>query len=121
MSAPTKTIGFRSTSRAWMTTKTESAPKWRFSPEGFTRNGKLPARLATSQNSPTLIAGLGSEKATDVVRLLWPKGVPQDEVNLQAGRVHLINELDRRGSSCPVLFSWNGREYEFIADMIGPA
>jgi len=74
-----------------------------------------------SQNSPTLIAGLGSEKSTDVVRLLWPKGVPQDEVNLQAGEVHLINELDRRGSSCPVLFSWNGKEYEFIADMIGPA
>src|SRR5208282_3555711 len=74
-----------------------------------------------SQNSPTLIAGLGSEKATDVIRLLWPKGVPQDEVNLQAGKVHLINELDRRGSSCPVLFSWNGTEYEFIADMIGPA
>ena len=31
-----------------------------------------------------------------------------------------IAELDRRGSSCPVLFSWNGKEYEFIADMIGP-
>src|SRR5205085_1784422 len=28
--------------------------------------------------------------------------------------------LDRRGSSCPILFSWNGHEYEFIADMIGP-
>jgi len=22
--------------------------------------------------------------------------------------------------SCPVLFAWNGHEYEFIADMIGP-
>ena len=32
----------------------------------------------------------------------------------------MIEELDRRGSSCPVLFSWNGSEYEFIADMIGP-
>jgi len=73
-----------------------------------------------SQNSPTLVAGLGSEKATDVIRLLWPKGVPQDEVNLQAGKVQHIDELDRRGSSCPVLFSWNGKEYEFIADMIGP-
>jgi len=73
-----------------------------------------------SQNAPALIAGLGSEKSTDVVRLLWPTGVPQDEVNLQAGKVQSINELDRRGSSCPVLFAWNGKEYEFIADMIGP-
>ena len=31
-----------------------------------------------------------------------------------------VGELDRRGSSCPILFSWNGKEYEFIADMIGP-
>jgi hypothetical protein len=45
--------------------------------------------------------------------------VPQDEINLAARKEHGIGELDRRGSSCPVLFSWNGREYEFIADMIG--
>jgi tetratricopeptide (TPR) repeat protein len=72
------------------------------------------------QNGPGLLAGLGKQKATDVVRLLWPTGVPQDEVNLAAGKTQAIDELDRRGSSCPVLFSWNGREYEFIADMIGP-
>ena len=72
------------------------------------------------QNAPALLAGLGKEKTTDVVRLLWPTGVPQDEVNLAAEKTQTIAELDRRGSSCPVLFSWNGKEYEFIADMIGP-
>src|SRR5262249_5635025 len=45
---------------------------------------------------------------------------PQDEINLAGKKVQSIAELDRRGSSCPVLFSWNGSEYEFIADMIGP-
>ena len=49
-----------------------------------------------------------------------PTGVPQDEVNLVAQKTQSIGELDRRGSSCPILFSWNGKEYEFIADMIGP-
>jgi tetratricopeptide (TPR) repeat protein len=72
------------------------------------------------QNAPALLVGLGKEKTTDVVRLLWPTGVPQDEVNLAAEKTQTIGELDRRGSSCPVLFSWNGKEYEFIADMIGP-
>jgi tetratricopeptide (TPR) repeat protein len=72
------------------------------------------------QNSPGLLVGLGKEKSTDVVRLLWPTGVPQDEINLAAGKTQTIAELDRRGSSCPILFSWNGKEYEFIADMIGP-
>jgi hypothetical protein len=64
--------------------------------------------------------GLGSEKGSDVVRLLWPTGVPQDEVRLDGRKTQVVAELDRRGSSCPVLFFWNGKEYEFIADMIGP-
>src|SRR6266568_5622234 len=72
------------------------------------------------QNAAPILAGLGSEHGAEVVRLLWPTGVPQDEINLAAKKVQSIGELDRRGSSCPVLFSWNGREYEFIADMIGP-
>ncbi len=72
------------------------------------------------QNAAPILAGLGAERGAEVVRLLWPMGVPQDEINLDAKKVQGILELDRRGSSCPVLFSWNGREYEFIADMIGP-
>src|SRR6267378_1172113 len=72
------------------------------------------------QSAAPILAGLGSERNAEVVRLLWPTGVPQDEINLAAKKVHSIAELDRRGSSCPVLFSWNGHEYEFIADMIGP-
>jgi len=72
------------------------------------------------QNAPTILAGLADEKNAEVVRLLWPTGVPQDEINLAAKKTQTIAELDRRGSSCPVLFSWNGKEYEFIADMIGP-
>jgi Tfp pilus assembly protein PilF len=72
------------------------------------------------QNAPSILAGLDTEKNAEVVRLLWPTGVPQDEINLASRKMQSIGELDRRGSSCPVLFSWNGREYEFIADMIGP-
>ncbi len=72
------------------------------------------------QNAPSILAGLENEKSAEVVRLLWPTGVPQDEINLAAKKDQSIGELDRRGSSCPVLFAWNGREFEFIADMIGP-
>jgi len=72
------------------------------------------------RNSGMLLVGLGSEKVTDAARLLWPTGVPQDEIDLAANKTQKIGELDRRGSSCPILFSWNGKEYEFIADMIGP-
>lgn len=73
-----------------------------------------------SQNASRLLIGLGSQKVADAIRLLWPTGVPQDEVDLAALKTVPVGELDRRGSSCPILFSWNGKEYEFIADMIGP-
>lgn len=72
------------------------------------------------QNALPIHVGLGGEKGADVVRLLWPTGVPQDEIKLDGRKTQTIAELDRRGSSCPVLFSWNGKQYEFIADMIGP-
>src|SRR5215471_2324054 len=73
-----------------------------------------------SQNALPVHAGLGSEKGADVVRLLWPTGVPQDEIKLDGGKTQQVAELDRRGSSCPVLFVWNGKGYKFLADMIGP-
>ncbi len=72
------------------------------------------------QNAAPVLVGLDDESRADVVRLLWPTGVPQDEIDLQSRKLQKIGELDRRGSSCPILFAWNGREYEFIADMIGP-
>ncbi|HXM97245.1 MAG TPA: FG-GAP-like repeat-containing protein [Candidatus Dormibacteraeota bacterium] len=73
-----------------------------------------------SQNAGPILVGLGKQTNADLVRLLWPTGVPQDEVNLAARKSQSVAELDRRGSSCPVLFAWNGSEYEFIADMLGP-
>lgn len=72
------------------------------------------------QNGPEILVGLGSAKQADTVRMLWPTGVLQDEVQLAADRPHLLTENDRRGSSCPILFAWNGAGYEFISDLIGP-
>lgn len=74
-----------------------------------------------SQGSTEIIAGLGQAESADVVRLLWPTGVPQDEIDLAANKPERLQELDRRGSSCPVLFAWNGSKYEFISDVIGAA
>ena len=72
------------------------------------------------QNAREVVAGVNQAREADVVRLLWPTGVVQDEVQLAAGRRHIIREIDRRGSSCPVVWVWNGERYEFVSDMIGP-
>ena len=71
------------------------------------------------QSATALVVGLGKHTQADVVRLLWPTGVVQDEVELAANKPAVIAEIDRRGSSCPTLFAWDGQHYRFIADMIG--
>ena len=71
------------------------------------------------QSSPELLVGIGKASQADVVRLLWPTGVVQDEVELKAEQRHAITQIDRRGSSCPMLFSWNGESYEFVSDASG--
>jgi len=74
------------------------------------------------QNSLDIVVGLGQSKNADIVRMLWPTGVLQDEVDeaqVSGDKRHEILEIDRRGSSCPTLFAWNGERYEFVADMLG--
>ena len=71
------------------------------------------------QNSPYLTVGLGPAKQADVVRLLWPTGVLQDEVEIAANQQKDIQEIDRRGSSCPTLFVWDGKRYQLVSDILG--
>jgi tetratricopeptide (TPR) repeat protein len=71
------------------------------------------------QNSPYLTVGLGDATQADIVRMLWPTGVLQDEIEVAGDKQQDFLELDRRGSSCPTLFVWNGERYEFVADMLG--
>ena len=71
------------------------------------------------QNSTEIIAGLGQAKEADVVRMLWPSGVLQDEIEVAGLKDQSFLEMDRRGSSCPTLFAWDGTHYALVGDMLG--
>ena len=71
------------------------------------------------QNSPYLTIGLGQAKEADVVRMTWPTGVLQDEIGVAANQRQEFLEMDRRGSSCPTLFAWDGHRYQLVGDMLG--
>jgi len=73
------------------------------------------------QNSTDIVVGLGQSKEADIVRMLWPTGVLQDEIQIAGDKRQEFLEIDRRGSSCPTLFAWNGERYQFVADMLGAA
>ncbi|MGB8262099.1 MAG: FG-GAP-like repeat-containing protein [Terracidiphilus sp.] len=72
-----------------------------------------------TQTAPRILAGLGEADHIDLLRILWPTGVLQDEIDLPHTPVVAMKEADRRGSSCPVLFAWNGHKYTLVTDVIG--
>jgi len=74
-----------------------------------------------TQAPPQLLIGLGDAGGIDLLRILWPTGILQDEIDLPHTRVIAMKEADRRGSSCPVLFAWDGHKYKLVTDVIGAA
>ena len=62
-----------------------------------------------SQGSLEIVAGLGTHERVDIVRLLWPTGVPQDELDVSAGEILSSKESDRRKLlSCSVCLERRG-------------
>jgi Tfp pilus assembly protein PilF len=74
-----------------------------------------------TQAPPQILVGLGDSPGIDLLRILWPTGVLQDEIDLPKTQVIAMKEADRRGSSCPVLFAWDGHQYRLVTDVIGAA
>ena len=74
-----------------------------------------------TQGPPQVLVGLGKAEGIDLLRILWPTGVLQDEIDLPRKPVIALKEADRRGSSCPVLFAWDGHKYRLVTDAIGAA
>jgi len=64
-------------------------------------------------------AGLGPYTKVDWLRIMWPDAVLQAELELPAEQVVTITELQRKVSSCPHLFAWDGSHFEFISDFGG--
>jgi hypothetical protein len=60
--------------------------------------------------------GLGEHPSVDVVRILWPNGVPQAEFGIAVDDT-LVAEQRLKGS-CPWLFTWDGTRMVFVTDFI---
>jgi tetratricopeptide (TPR) repeat protein len=86
------------------------------------RAGSLRDRFEVSAAVPPaapadIVFGIGRRARADVIRVLWPSGILQAEAD-PASAVTIV-ELDRKPSSCPFLFTWNGTGFEFVTDFMG--
>ena len=88
------------------------------------RAGSLAQKLETYSASPApapadIVFGLGKRATVDAVRVLWPAGIVQAETEIANNKTLSLTELDRKPSSCPYLYAWNGERFEFITDFMG--
>ncbi len=73
--------------------------------------------LGSTGGAP-LTFGLGRHAPLDAISVLWPGGVLQDEIQVAAGTLVPVKELDRKGSSCPSLFGWDGTQFVYLGDFL---
>ena len=72
-----------------------------------------------AQSHLPVVLGLNGAPGADYVGLVWPDGVAQTELTLARNAHHTVHEHERRLSSCPVLFAWNGDRFGFVSDFAG--
>ena len=60
--------------------------------------------------------GLGARRQADVLRVVWTNGLAQTWQQLAAGQT-LVEKQVLKGS-CPLLYTWNGEDFEFVTDLM---
>lgn len=60
--------------------------------------------------------GLGDKAEADVLRVLFPNGIPQSVVQPKADE--LVNEIMVNKTSCPFVYAWNGERFQFVTDLL---
>ncbi|MEW6756211.1 MAG: FG-GAP-like repeat-containing protein [Candidatus Latescibacterota bacterium] len=68
-----------------------------------------------------LLFGLAGADSVEFVRVLWPSGVRQTELPSPARTTLRVAEVDRKGTSCPVIYAWDGSGFRFVSDINGGA
>lgn len=66
--------------------------------------------------SPVTEFGVGPRRRIDAIRIIWPNGVPQTVPD--PTRKQRITEKELLKGSCPYLFTWDGKKYVFLKDML---
>lgn len=65
--------------------------------------------------------GLQSSKDIDTVRITWPNGLIQNQPKEGVNKTQAYKEAQRLSGSCPMIFVFNGKKFEFISDVLGVA
>ena len=65
---------------------------------------------------PLTYFGLGSRAQADVLRVVWTNGVPQNVILPKANQ-RIVEKQVLKGS-CPFLYAYDGKSYQFVTDLL---
>lgn len=74
--------------------------------------------------APQLL-GFGKGESLDILRVSWPNGVVDNLLDIGPGKEPVTGDFgglrqpEGLVGSCPFLYTWNGKTYEFISDVLG--
>ncbi len=68
-----------------------------------------------------MVFRLGTHAKIDTIRIFWPNGLIQNEINQPVNRILAIKEKPRLAGSCPMIYTWDGNEFSFFTDVLGVA
>jgi hypothetical protein len=68
-----------------------------------------------------IVFGMRGYKEAETVRTAWANGLIQNEVHQAANKAYTYKEAQRLSGSCPMIFTWDGKSFNFLTDVLGVA
>lgn len=72
-----------------------------------------------AQSVMPVVLGTANARTIPLLRIRWPDGVMQSELNVPTNQRLALAENNRKTGSCPVLFTWNGERFVCLGDFLG--
>jgi hypothetical protein len=66
-----------------------------------------------------VLFGVGQAPQADTVRITWSNGLIQNEMSQATNASATYVEEERLSGSCPMIWTWDGRKFRFITDVLG--
>jgi FG-GAP-like repeat/Tetratricopeptide repeat len=104
----------------WMTTQIRGVKNIRSAPDATVEMKSGAFYEKRIYRGVPLAFALDGRASADTIRITWPNGLIQNEPHQKAGAL-TIPEAQRLSGSCPMIFAWNGRNFQFITDVLGVA
>src|SRR5262249_37531013 len=107
---------------AWLDVALEGLPtgsakanRFRYGSEVEVKSGEL--YVFRTVSSPVTHVGLGASRRADVLRVVWTNGIPQNALSPSVKT--LVREVQQLKGSCPFLYAFDGRRWDFVTDVLG--